>query len=54
MVEGSIMNLDAMLVPTANMRVLISFGRAWFPWYLRRLAERPANLWFVLRNLVAR
>jgi len=37
-----------------RVRVLISFGRAWFPWYLRRLAERPANLWFVLRNLVAR
>ena len=37
-----------------RVRVLISFGPAWFPWYLRRLAERPANLWFVLRNLVAR
>ena len=23
---------------------------AWFPWYMRRLAERPANLWFVLRK----
>jgi proline dehydrogenase len=35
-----------------RVRVLISYGSAWFPWYMRRLAERPANLWFVLRNLV--
>ena len=34
------------------IRVLISYGAAWFPWYMRRLAERPANLWFVLRSLV--
>jgi proline dehydrogenase len=33
------------------MRVLISYGEYWFPWYMRRLAERPANLWFVARNL---
>jgi len=31
--------------------VLISYGSYWFPWYMRRLAERPANIWFVLRNL---
>ncbi|HEU5261374.1 MAG TPA: proline dehydrogenase family protein [Gemmatimonadales bacterium] len=34
------------------VRVLISYGSAWFPWYMRRLAERPANVWFVVRNLV--
>lgn len=34
------------------VRVLISYGENWFPWYVRRIAERPANLWFVLRNLV--
>jgi proline dehydrogenase len=34
------------------VRVLISYGGAWFPWYMRRLAERPANAWFVLRSLV--
>ena len=33
------------------VRVLISYGENWFPWYMRRLAERPANLWFVVRNL---
>jgi proline dehydrogenase len=35
-------------------RVLISYGDAWFPWYMRRLAERPANILFVLKNLFAR
>src|SRR5712691_6528938 len=34
------------------VRVLVSYGTHWFPWYVRRLAERPANVWFVLRNLV--
>jgi len=35
-----------------TVRVLISYGTAWFAWYMRRLAERPANVWFVLKNLV--
>ena len=34
--------------------VHISYGTAWFPWYVRRLAERPANLWFVMRKMVSR
>lgn len=33
--------------------VLVAYGSYWFPWYMRRLAERPANVWFVLRNLFA-
>ena len=33
-------------------RVLISYGPAWYAWYMRRLAERPANVLFVLRNLL--
>lgn len=36
------------------VRVLISYGEHWFPWYVRRLAERPANLVFVLRSFLAR
>jgi len=36
----------------AKVRILISYGSAWFAWYMRRLAERPANVWFVLRNVV--
>jgi proline dehydrogenase len=31
---------------------LISYGTFWFPWYMRRLAERPANVGFVIRNLL--
>lgn len=31
--------------------VLISYGTYWFPWFMRRLAERPANVWFVVRNI---
>jgi proline dehydrogenase len=34
-----------------RLRVLISYGEYWFPWYMRRLAERPANMWFVVRTL---
>jgi proline dehydrogenase len=34
-----------------RVRVLISYGSQWFPWYMRRLAERPANLGFLVRNL---
>lgn len=34
------------------VRVLISYGEAWFPWYVRRLAERPANVGFVLRSML--
>lgn len=37
-----------------SVRVLISYGDYWFPWYMRRLAERPANLWFVARSVVGR
>ncbi|MBK7836061.1 MAG: proline dehydrogenase family protein [Gemmatimonadetes bacterium] len=32
------------------VRCLISYGNNWFPWYMRRLAERPANVWFVVRS----
>lgn len=34
-----------------TVRVLVSYGAAWFPWYMRRLAERPANVWFVIRSI---
>jgi proline dehydrogenase len=32
-------------------RVLISYGKAWYPWFMRRLAEKPRNLLFVARNM---
>ena len=34
------------------LRVLIAYGEYWFPWYMRRLAERPANVWFVAKNIL--
>jgi proline dehydrogenase len=34
-----------------HVRVLIAYGSYWFPWYMRRLAERPANVWFVMRSI---
>ena len=34
--------------------VLISYGSYWFPWFMRRLAERPANAWFLARNMFAK
>ena len=33
--------------------VLVSYGSYWYPWFVRRLAERPANLWFLARNIFA-
>jgi proline dehydrogenase len=33
--------------------VLVAYGSYWYPWFMRRLAERPANLWFMLRNVFA-
>jgi len=36
-----------------RLRVLISYGEHWFPWYMRRLAERPANVLFVMKNVLA-
>lgn len=37
-----------------RVRVLISYGSQWFPWYMRRLAERPANVLFVARSMFSR
>jgi proline dehydrogenase len=36
--------------PGVRLRVLISYGAAWYPWFVRRLAERPANLLLALRG----
>ena len=37
-----------------RVRTLIAYGSSWYPWYMRRLAERPANLFFVARNIFQR
>jgi proline dehydrogenase len=36
------------------MRVYVPFGEAWYPYFMRRLAERPANLWFFARGFFSR
>jgi proline dehydrogenase len=33
------------------MRIYVPFGRQWFPYFMRRLGERPANIGFVLKSL---
>jgi proline dehydrogenase len=35
-----------------RVQVLIAYGDAWYPWYMRRLAERPANVAFAVRSLL--
>jgi proline dehydrogenase len=37
-----------------NMRVYVPYGKEWYPYFMRRLAERPANVVFVLGNLIRR
>jgi proline dehydrogenase len=37
-----------------RMRVYVPFGTQWYAYMMRRMAERPANLWFVLKNLLRR
>ncbi|HZS48914.1 MAG TPA: proline dehydrogenase family protein [Blastocatellia bacterium] len=33
-----------------GLRVYVPYGNAWYPYFMRRLAERPANVWFILKN----
>ncbi|MCC7196054.1 MAG: proline dehydrogenase family protein [Gemmatimonadaceae bacterium] len=35
-----------------TVKTLVSYGSAWFKWYMRRLAERPANVGFVIRSMI--
>ena len=35
-----------------HVQALIAYGEHWYPWYMRRLAERPANVWFALRQML--
>ena len=37
-----------------RLRLYVPFGEAWYPYYMRRLAERPANVLFILRNMFRR
>ena len=35
-----------------RMRVYVPYGKHWYPYFMRRLAERPANIWFVMKNVL--
>jgi proline dehydrogenase len=35
-----------------RVRAYVPYGEHWYPYFMRRLAERPANVWFVLKNLL--
>lgn len=37
-----------------QVRVYVPYGTAWYPYFVRRLAERPANLWFFISNFLRR
>jgi proline dehydrogenase len=53
MLYGVRRDLQAALVAEGyGVRLYVPFGRQWFPYYMRRLGERPANVGFVLRSLV--
>lgn len=41
----------ALVAEGYRVRLYVPFGKAWYPYYVRRLAERPANLFFILRHL---
>jgi proline dehydrogenase len=43
---------DELIAQGYQVRVYVPYGTAWYPYFVRRLAERPANLWFFLSNLV--
>ncbi len=38
----------------SNMRVYVAFGTQWYPYFTRRIAERPSNAFFVARQLLER
>jgi proline dehydrogenase len=53
MLYGVRRDLQAMLVKAGyRVRVYIPFGREWFPYFMRRLGERPANILFVIRGIL--
>jgi proline dehydrogenase len=45
---------NALVQEGYRMRIYVPFGSQWYPYMMRRLAERPANIWFVLKHLFRR
>jgi len=53
MLYGVRRDLQRMLVRQGyRLRVYVPYGTAWYPYFMRRLAERPANVWFLARSLL--
>jgi len=44
----------ALVAEGYNVRVYVPFGSEWYPYFMRRLAERPANVLFLARNMLKR
>src|SRR6201995_1316534 len=42
----------ALVAEGFNVRVYVPFGREWYPYFMRRLAERPANVLFIAKNML--
>jgi proline dehydrogenase len=45
---------DALVAAGHPVRIYVPFGDAWYPYFMRRLAERPANVWFFARSIFSR
>ena len=43
---------DQLIAEGYRMRVYVPYGHYWYPYFMRRLAERPANVWFVMKNVM--
>jgi len=54
MLHGIRMERQQELAELHPMRVYIPFGESWYPYFMRRLAERPANLWFFTKALFSK
>lgn len=53
MLYGIRRDLQRMLVERGyRLRLYVPYGVAWYPYFMRRLAERPANAFFIARNLL--
>jgi proline dehydrogenase len=53
MLYGVRRDLQTALVEAGHrVRIYVPFGREWFPYFMRRLGERPANVGFVIRSMV--
>lgn len=43
---------EALVKDGFNMRCYVPYGTQWYPYFMRRLAERPANVWFIMSNMM--